>query len=118
VPPAGQHIRIEEWRAQRNIGFRWAAVQGANAYIFTLYQQTAAGRRQIVRRPAENSTTWTLEDLSVMDSGTFVWQVEAVNLGRNNAIEQRGRVTDSTFVMDIPLPGPVMIEEAGILYGN
>jgi hypothetical protein len=118
VPAEGQRFGIEELRTQRSIVFRWAAVQGANGYIFTLYQQTAAGRRQIIRRPAENRTTWTLDDLSVLDSGTFVWQVEAVNLGRNDAIEQRGRVTDSTFVMDIPLPGPVMIEEAGILYGN
>jgi hypothetical protein len=118
VPAEGQSFGIEELRTQRNIVFRWAAVQGANAYIFTLYQQTAAGRREIFRGPAEDRTTWTLDDLSVLDNGTFVWQVEAVNLGRNNAIEQRGRITDSTFVMDIPLPGPVMIEEAGILYGN
>jgi hypothetical protein len=117
--PAERHrIGLEELQAQRNIIFRWSAVQGANADIFTLYQQTDAGRRQIIQRPAENRTSWTLEDLSVLDRGTFVWQVEAVNLGRNTAIEQRGRVGESTFVMDIPLPGRVRIEDTGTLYGN
>jgi hypothetical protein len=118
LPAEGHRIGLEELQARRNIVFRWSAVQGANGYILTLYQQTASGRRQIIQRSAENRTSWTLEDLSVLDSGTFVWQVEAVNMGRNDAIEQQGRAGENTFVMDIPLPGQVRIEDTGTLYGN
>jgi hypothetical protein len=119
LPANRSRIGIAELQSRQNIVFRWAAVQGANAYIFTLYQQTASGRRQIIRRPAENRTSWTLDDLSALDRGTFVWQVEAVNQGRNNAIEQRGRIEENTFVIDFPLPGPVrIIEDTGIFYGN
>jgi hypothetical protein len=115
-PAEGSRIGIREIQAQRNIAFRWQAVQGANAYIFTLYQQTDSGRRLIIRRPAEDRTSWTMDDLSVLDNGTLVWQVEAVNLGRNSAIEQHGRILENTFIVDIPLPGPVQLEDKGVFY--
>jgi hypothetical protein len=93
-------------------------VQGANAYIFTFYQQTANGRRQIISRPPENRTGWTLDDLSTLDSGTFVWQAEAVNRGPTGVIEQRGSIGEGSFIIDIPpRPGRVQIEEPGTLYG-
>jgi hypothetical protein len=115
-PAEGSRIGIRELKAQRSIAFRWQAVQGANAYIFTLYQQTSSGRRLVFRSPAENRTTWTMEDLRVLDNGTFIWQVEAVNLGRNRTIEQHGRIVENSFVMDIPLPGPVQLEDRGVFY--
>ena len=118
VPYNGSHIGIQELQVQRSIVFRWSEVQGANAYIFTLSQQSPGGQRQIIRRAPENRTSWTLEDLSLLDQGTFVWQVEAVNLGRNNAIDQRGRIGENTFIVDIPSPGPVHLNEPGVLYGN
>jgi hypothetical protein len=115
-PAEGSRIGIRELQAQQNITFRWQAVQGANAYIFTLYQQTATGRQTIVRKSAENITSWTLEDLSMLDNGTFVWQVEAVNLGRNSAIVQHGRIVENTFVMDVPLPEQPELEGTGVFY--
>jgi hypothetical protein len=117
-PSAGNYIGIEQLRTQRSIDFSWAAVQGANAYIFTLYEQTSDGRRSIISRPAENRTTWTLEDIGILEPGTFIWQVEAVNRGTTGAIEQRGRTGESTFILDVPLPGPVQVEAPGVLYGN
>jgi hypothetical protein len=117
-PSTGYYIGIEQLRTQRNIVFSWAAVQDANAYIFTLYQQTASGRQVIIDRPPENRTTWTLEDISVLKPGTFIWQIEAVNRGISGAIEQRGRAAENSFILDVPLPGPVRAEDPGILYGN
>jgi len=105
-------------QSQRTIVFRWSAVRGANAYIFTLYQQTANGRLQIIRSTISNGTRYTLENLSLLDRGTFIWQVEAVRLGRRGVIEQRGRTEDNILIMNFPVPGPVEIEDTGILYGN
>jgi len=105
-------------QSQRTIVFRWSAVRGANAYIFSLYQQTANGRRQVLRTTINRGTRYTLDNLSLLDRGTFVWQVEAVRMGRGNAIEQHGRTEDNVFIINFPVPGPIQIEDTGILYGN
>ena len=118
LPAQGHTIGIAQLRAQRSIVFSWSAVPGANAYIFALYQQTATGRQQIIRTAPQTGTTWTLDNISVLNRGTFVWQVEAVNRALNNAIEQRGQIAENTFILDVPLPGPVQIEEPGIFYGG
>jgi hypothetical protein len=106
-PAKGQYVGIEELR-KGDIDFSWSAAAGANAYIFTLYQETDKGRRQITQIGPENRTSWTT-DLKTLGRGNFVWRVEAVNIGRNNVIEQRGRTEDNSFVVDIPRPGPVQI---------
>jgi hypothetical protein len=116
-PSRGQRIGIEELKTQTDIVFSWSAVQGANAYIFTLYEETGNGRQQIVRRQPENRINWTLENFGILGRGTFVWQVEAVNRNSSSVIEQRGRVGESTFILDVPTPGQVHIEDPGILYG-
>jgi len=115
-PAADTVFSHENLESLRDIVFSWSAVQGANAYIFTLYQQSSSERRQIVRS-TESGTSYTLTNLSLLDRGSFVWQVEAVNT-RNNAVEQRGRVGESAFILDFQPPLPVQIEDTGILYGN
>jgi hypothetical protein len=104
------------FKSNRNISFRWNAVQGANAYIFTLYQQMPSGRRQI-EVSTDSRLSHTFTGLSQLDRGTFVWQVEAVNR-RGSTVEQRGRAGEGVFVIDFQSPLPVQIEDTGILYGN
>ncbi|MDR0474518.1 MAG: hypothetical protein LBH43_12700 [Treponema sp.] len=110
LPTAGQHIGIEEIK-RVNIDFRWSAVAGANAYIFTLYQEVGGSRRQITQIGPENRTSWAT-DVKTLGRGNFVWQVEAVNIGRNSVIEQRGSPGENSFVIDIPRPGPVQMIDA------
>jgi hypothetical protein len=109
---------FEQLQRQKTIDFRWAAVRGANSYIFTLYEQTGNGRRQVLRTTINRGTRYTLENLRLLDRGTFLWQVEAVRMGRGNVIEQHGRTTDNIFILNFPVPEPVEIEDTGILYGN
>jgi len=113
LPAQGFHIGIETLRRQRTIDFSWTPVADANAYIFALYQETPDGRKEIIRTAPENRTRWTLENISVLDRGNFIWQVEAVNVGAGNAIEQRGVIAERNFSLDIPLPGPVRIQQPG-----
>ena len=101
----------------RSVVFRWAAVQGATAYNFTLYQQTQGSRRQIIRTVINGGTSYTLPNLNLLSRGTFVWQLEAVHI-RGGEVEQRGNVGENIFIIDIPSPGPVRIEDTGVLYGN
>jgi len=102
---------------QRSITFRWSSVQGANAYIFTLYQQNQGIRNQLDRTIINNRTNYTISNMRLFNRGTFVWQIEPVNI-RDSIIEQRGVVTEGTFIIDIPSPGQVQIDDTGIMYGN
>jgi hypothetical protein len=117
-PTAGKRYGLEELRTLKNIVFEWKTVQGANAYIFTLYKQVENGRRRITGTSPSAGTSNVLDDLKVLENGTFIWQVEAVRVGRNGVIERRGRPGEYRFVLDFPPPEPVQIEDAGILYGN
>jgi len=117
-PSAGQRYGFEDLRPLKNLVFEWKAVKDANAYIFSLYQQTENGRRQIVGTSRTSGTSFTLDNLKVLENGTFIWQLEAVSAGRNGVIDRRGRVGEYSFVLDFPPPEPVEIEDTGVLYGN
>jgi len=113
--PSGEHnVGVEELR-QRRIVFSWSAVNEANAYILTILHETDNGRRQIVRTNPMDQTRWILDDLSNMDNGAFVWQVEAVNRNRDGVIEQRGQIAENTFHVDVPIP-QIKTENPGVFY--
>jgi hypothetical protein len=116
LPPAGHRFGIEQLKESNSIDFSWSAVQGANAYIFTLYQVTSGGRRQIIRGQPGNHTRWTLENLAALGDGTFIWQTEAVNMNSTGTIIGRGRIVENSFVIDIPRSGQVQMEDPGTLY--
>jgi hypothetical protein len=112
-PPVGYRIGIEQLRESNSIVFSWSATQGANAYIFTLYKASLDaidGRQQIIRVPPVNRRNWTLENLETLGEGTFIWQVEAVNMVAGT-IERQGRIAENSFVIDIPRSGMVEINE-------
>ena len=117
LPVNGQVYGINQLRNSRNIVFSWSAVQGANAYIVTLYQQTNTARRQI-NRVTVSGTRWTLDDISVLNRGRFIWQVEAVYRDNYGSIERRGTPGENSFTMDIPAPRPVQMDDPGVLYGQ
>jgi len=113
--PAPEHrIGIEDLRTNRSIDFTWSPVPEATSYILTILQVTPGGRRLIIRNEIENRNSWTLENLSILDRGTFVWQVEAITKNRSGSIVRRGDVAQSSFVLDIPVPTApsIFIDEA------
>jgi len=108
-PARGTVFDLPYFQKQRSIVFSWSAVQGANAYIFTLFQQTTTGRRQILRQTINSGASYTLTNLSLLERGNFPWQVEAVNTGRGGAIEHRGAIGESMFIIDFPSSAPLQI---------
>jgi len=118
TPRRGTTFGLEDFRSQRSIAFSWSAVSGANAYIFTFYQQTTSGRRQLIRETINSGTSYTLTNLSLLDRGTFIWQVEALSTGRGGAIERRGTAGESTFIVDFPSSAPLQIETAETINGD
>jgi len=117
LPSNNQVYGIEQLRTQRNIVFSWSAVQGANAYIITIFQQTASGGRRQINSVTVTSARWTLADISILGKGTFIWQVEAIYRNANGTIERRGRIEENSFTMDIPSPNPIQADSPGVLYG-
>jgi hypothetical protein len=117
-PNNGFTIRpVELQRMNHRIIFRWSPVDEANAYIFALYHQTAANRRQVIRTNPQTATSYTLTNMGVLGRGTFVWQVEAVNF-YDGEITRRGNIQENTFVINIPAPSAVTPQQPGRLYGQ
>jgi len=115
-PVRGAVLNHTQLQSQRSISFSWSPVQGANSYIFTLYNLASSGRRQVVRTTV-SSTNYTLTNLRLLDRGVFIWQAEPVYI-RRGVIERRGNVTENLLTIEFPVPGPIQIEDTGILYGN
>ena len=118
LQPASAHrFTMDDLLIQRSLAFSWQVVQGANAYIFSIYQQTEGARRHVYRSES-SGPSYLLEDLRMLDKGTFIWQVEAVNRGAGGVLYRRGATAESTFIMDILLPGSIQAEgmEVTVIY--
>jgi len=118
-PASGYSIGEQILRQQRNIVFRWDAVNGANSYILTIFRETPSGRTQIFKTDALRQISFTFDSFSLFDyTGTYVWQVEALYYTSQGIVEQHGRPGENTFTLNVPRPGRVETRDAGILYGN
>ncbi|MDR2143217.1 MAG: FecR family protein [Treponema sp.] len=118
TPGNGYVVDLLALMESRTIVFRWNPVAGADAYVFTLFQETGPGVRQPVISTEGPETSYTLEDLSLLDLGRFVWQVEAVNRGSDGSAGRRGTPGENLFIVDIPQPGTPQVREPGVLYGK
>jgi len=99
-PAKGADFSLEELRSGENITFSWTAVQGANAYIFYLYRQTASEQPQVIRTNLVYAPSYTMTNSRVLSSGTFIWKIEAVYVGRGNVIERSGTQGESSFTVN------------------
>jgi hypothetical protein len=119
LPVTEKRFQFEDLRKTRRIDFSWSPVDGANAYIFILYHKGNNRKlRRVVQTEPLKKTNWTLDNLALLDRGTFVWQVEAVNINNSGKIEQRGKIKENTFIIDIPVSAVPEIEDIGVIYGN
>ncbi|MCL2480484.1 MAG: hypothetical protein FWF38_02095 [Spirochaetaceae bacterium] len=107
-----------ELRETKTIIFSWNSVEGANGYVFTVFQEgERANQRKLLHTAIVDETTYELEDLSVLDRGNFVWQVEAVSK-TEEVIEQRGTVGQNSFIINLPQVNKPQAKQPGILYGK
>jgi hypothetical protein len=108
--------RLNGGKAAASFEFSWQEVPGANAYVFTLLEKTAQGLRSIVSIEGSHNS-YALEDLRLLDRGSFVWRVEALRRV-GDRIEQRGRPGENSFTVDIPVPGNPRVRTTGEIYGQ
>ncbi|MCL1836926.1 MAG: FecR family protein [Treponema sp.] len=111
-------IDIAQLTRDRNITFRWGEVPGANAYIFSLIHNENPPA-VLITSPAERSFTYVLENLSILQDGRHLWQVEAVFRNANGDIEQRGRIEQHPFTIEIQQSSNLQTQSVeGTLYGQ
>jgi hypothetical protein len=122
LPEDGKVIGGAEVRANRRIVFSWDAVAGATGYLFTL--ENADTGKIIMRQGPAAETTLALEDLTLLDVGTFTWRLEAVlaerigERGNTGEIIQRGEISENRFTIDFGLPGTPKLRKPEIFYGR
>jgi hypothetical protein len=111
-------IDSETLRKSRTIVFSWEPAAGADAYAFALFRETGSGERQSIVSFRGPETSYTLENLSLLDLGRFVWQVEAVSLRDDGTVLRNGIPGENRFVIDIPLPDIPRGRDPGVFYGR
>jgi len=118
-PVSGTVIGAQELRQRKPIEFSWAEVEGANAYILTIYKDAVPRRQQIFQSEPADKLYYNFTDFSVLeDSGAFTWQVEAVFFNDEKTIIRRGNPGQNSFTLDVPRPGRVRPRDAGVMYGR
>jgi hypothetical protein len=108
----------EQLRANPAIIFSWDRVEGANSYALTIFKEGAGGEREQVHSiDALAAPGYTLRDLSVLDQGRFIWQVEALSRKPDGTVEQHGVIGENWFVVDLPQLRRGQLKESETLYG-
>ena len=115
--PINRAIGIEQLTRDRNITFRWSDTDGVNAYIFSLFQD-GDPPKLVITAPLQTEVSYVLENLSLLNEGDYLWQVEGVYLDRNGLIEQRGRTEQYPFTIEIQRSSDLQTNSQGVLYGQ
>ena len=110
-------IDIVQLTRDRNITFRWEPVDGANAYIFSLFREQNPPALLFSSAP-ENVNSYVLDNLSILNEGGYLWQVEAVYQNNNGVIEQRGKIEQHRFAIMIQKSTDLQTHTQGTMYGH
>jgi hypothetical protein len=112
--PASGYILTEEIIIRdRQVAFSWDAVPDAAEYTFTVFHITVDGNKEALRQ-TQRGTSYTLTDLTRLDAGLFVWQVEAANANTG----RRSEAAESRFTVDISEVEGTQGRETGVIFGN
>ena len=123
LPPPGSKepknqavIGIAQLTRDRKITFSWDKVEGANTYIFSLLR-SGNPPSHMMTVSAKNEFAYILEDLSILSHGDYLWQVEAIYMNDLGNIDQRGRIEQYKFSLDIQRSTGLQTQNQGTMYG-
>jgi hypothetical protein len=121
-PADGARVTETDLKQDRRIVFSWDSVPGATEYLFTLEGEPGT---VLLREGPFAETGFVLEDLALLDVGTFIWRLEAVmtepvreRREDTGEIFQRGEVAENRFTVDFVRPDVPALPEPGVLYGR
>ena len=117
IQPLDQSIvDLEQLTRDRNITFLWDKVDGANAYIFSFFLDGPTPVL-IFTEPPQTELSYVFENLSILNDGNYLWQVEAVNSNINGDIDQRGSTVQHPFTIEIQRSSNIQTRRQGTTYG-
>jgi hypothetical protein len=121
-PADGARITEADIKQDRRIVFSWDPVPGATGYLFTLEGEPGT---VLLREGPFAETGFVLEDLALLDVGTFIWRLEAVmtepvreRREDTGEIFRRGEAAENRFTVDFVRPDIPALPEPGVLYGR
>lgn len=120
MPADAEVFDVNYLTANSTIRFSWEPVPTATEYVFTL--SDASGKTLASLVIEDGSTEYLLEDLSVLENGTFTWSVQANRRlnGPDSTDKEKiiaGTVTTGTFSIDLPSLALPQIKDFGKRYG-
>jgi hypothetical protein len=113
-PAEGYTLTEEIILRDRSVAFSWEQVPGAAGYTFVLYQNEGGIRREILRRTALRAPSFTLTDLTVLDAGEFVWQIEA----EGDSAGRRSEAATNRFRVSLGEIEAAESRESGVMFGR
>ena len=116
-PENNKVIDLEQLTRDRNITFWWDSVEGANAYIFSIYQNDDTPRL-LFTAPPQADVFYIFENISLLSDGNCFWQVEAVHMDRNGVIDQRGGTGQYPFIIEIQRSDGLRTNRPGTIFGQ
>ncbi len=116
TPEQGFVFGPEELRRRRAIPLGWEGAAGATHYRLTLRKKDDA--EPVLRIDRWSRTEFLLEELSRLDRGEFVWEVEALSYDDEGELEQEGTPVRSAFLIELPRMEKPSAKTAGSLYGR
>jgi hypothetical protein len=117
APPRDIVFGPQRLRTNRRILFSWDAVEGATDYHLRVYAEDDLEHPVLAAGPLAE-TSFLLEDLSVLDKGTFAWVVFAESRNAEGMVEQPGEEAESAFSIDLPALGEPDMKSGGTFYGR
>jgi len=103
-----------EIRKNPAINISWSKTANATGYYFTLLKDGQI----ISQTDIITATSFIIDDISLLENGTYTWEVEAVAQASDGFFEQRGRKLSSSFTITIPKIGAPIIKDPGTMYGR
>jgi hypothetical protein len=82
-----------------------------------LYRETD-GRRQLVQQWEGSALTSRTIEVSLLENGSFIWQVEAHRQTADGSIEQRGTISENSFTLALPSLPRKTAKDPGRVYGQ
>lgn len=120
VSPANKLVMDSLYlRKNRTIVFSWNPVDGATEYYFALYRK-GEGKTlvPVMTERGLKGTSVRLKDLSVLDVGSFVWNVTAFRYAKDGFEEQRSRVSSGEFKISFDEPNKIQTIAPGRMYAE
>ena len=116
--PSGNLVMDSKYlRKNRSISFEWKEVPGATEYNFILYKKEKNGNlTTVMSEKGVKGTKVKLKKLSILDKGTFEWNVTAYSYQKDGFEERRSPTSRNTFDIKFDSPVQIKAEKKGRMY--